>query len=200
MEKKILEVFLYNDRLKFNEIEKLTKLRSNVLAYYLKNFEENNVIVKKDGKYFLSSESEYMIPYVSDKQAMLPTVLIMIGNGNGFFLPFRKKKPYKGFLGMPAGRLLVGENIKEAVKRIMWNKHGINSRFKHVNSVSIEHIKKNGKIVHSFVQILITASTKNDIEYLDIEENKNKLIKSDYLFLKKHFDLRYDLKTINSKE
>ena len=41
MQNKVLETFLYNKKLKFNQIEKLTKLRSNKLAYYLKNLIKN---------------------------------------------------------------------------------------------------------------------------------------------------------------
>ena len=35
-EEKILELFLFHNKLKFNEIEKLTKMRSNKLDYHLK--------------------------------------------------------------------------------------------------------------------------------------------------------------------
>ena len=199
MKNKVIEVFLYNDKLKFSEIEELTNLRSNKLAYYLKSFEQEKIITKENGNYSLSSDFEHIIPYVSDKQAALPAVLIAIGKKESFFLHFREKKPYKGFLGLPAGRILVGEGVEDAVKRIMKNKHGIDAKLKHINSVSLEHIRKNGKVVHSFLHILVSASTKDKVSYLNIEKNKNKMIKSDYWFLKNHRKLKYDLKTINSK-
>jgi len=199
MKNKVIEVFLYNDKLKFSEIEKLTNLRSNKLAYYLKSFEEEKLITKENGNYSLSDDFEHIIPYVSEKQAVLPAVLIVLGKNSKFFLPFREKKPYKGFLGLPAGRILLGENIEDAVKRIMKNKYGIDAKLGYVNSVSIEHVRKNGKVIHSFLLILVSASTKQNLNYIDIEKNKKRIIKSDYWFLKNHRKLRYDLKTINSK-
>ena len=199
MQNKILQVFLYNDKLKFNEIEKLTRLRSNVLAYYLKNFEKEKLIVKEGDSYSLSSELEYTIPYIGATEAALPTILIAIGEGKEFFLPMRKKRPYRSLLGMPAGRLLIGENIEDAVRRIVREKHGINVSFNNVKSVSLEHIKKKEKIINSFLQIFVSASTKDKIQYTNIEKNKSKMIKSDYWLLKNHQNQRYKLKTINSK-
>ncbi len=199
MENKILHVFLYNDKLKFNEIEKLTKLRSNVLAYYLKNFEKEKIIIKDGDTYSLSGEFEYIIPYIGAREAALPAILIAIGKRNKFFLPVRKKRPYKGLLGMPAGRLLIGESIEDAVKRIMREKYGVNAELKYVNSVSLEHIGKKGKIINSFLQILVSASVKEGLTYTDLEKSKGSIIKSDYWFLKRHKNRRYNLKTINSR-
>jgi len=199
MENRVIEAFLYNDKLRFSEIEKLTNLRSNILAYYLKNFEQAKVLVKENGHYSLSNDFEHIIPYVSDKQAILPTVLIAIGKKNDFFLNFREKKPYKGRLGLPAGRILVGENIGDAVKRIMKQKYNINARLTRVNSISLEHIKRNGKVVHSFLLILVSASTKNRIYYFNIEKNKKRMIKSDYLLLKKYLNSNLKIPTIISQ-
>ena len=42
MKKEILQLFLYNDKLKFNEIEKSLKSRSNKVAYHLKNLIKKN--------------------------------------------------------------------------------------------------------------------------------------------------------------
>jgi ADP-ribose pyrophosphatase YjhB (NUDIX family) len=198
MGNKIVEAFLYNDKLKFSEIEKLTNLRSNSLAYHLKNLEDEKVIIKEEGNYSLSSDFEHMIPYVSDKQAVLPSVLIAIGKGDNFFLHVRKKKPYKDILGLPAGRLLVGEKIGDAVRRIMKTKHRIDAKLNHINSISLEHLRKNGKIIHSFLLILVSASTKDGLQYIDINENKNKIIKSDYWLLKNDLQSKSKINTINS--
>ena len=199
MTKKIIEPFLYNNKLKFNEIEKMTNLRSNSLAYSLKNLQKEKVIIKEKEGYSLSEEFEHTVPYISDKQAVLPTLLITIGKGKNFFLRIRKKKPYLGLLGLPAGRLVVGESVAEAVSRIMKIKYGVNAKLKHINSISLEHLKKEGKTVHSFLQIFVTASTRDKLLLTDIEKNRKRIIKSDYQFLKNHLNLRTQIKTINSK-
>jgi len=198
MQEKILRAFLYNDKLKFNEIEKLTDTRSNKLAYHLKNFQERKLLIKNDGGYSLSNNFEHIIPYLSDSKAVLPVVLISVGEGKKFFLHVRDKKPYKGFLGLPAGRILVGEKIDDAVKRIMKNKHSVDAKLKHVNSVSLEHVTKEGKVIHSFLLILISASVKGNVAYTDIGKNRGKIIKSDYWLLKNHQNSRAKIKTIKS--
>ena len=51
MENKILNLFSYNHKMKFNEIEKEIKIRSNKLAYHLKNLIKKEIISKKAEEY-----------------------------------------------------------------------------------------------------------------------------------------------------
>jgi len=44
MEDKILRLFLFDHKLKFNEIEKVLKIRSNKLAYHLKKLVSKGVL------------------------------------------------------------------------------------------------------------------------------------------------------------
>lgn len=199
MKNKILKAFLYNDWLKFGEIQRITGIRSNKLAYHLNKLREKKLIVEKEKKYSLSSNFEYIIPYVSNSQAVLPVILIAIGEGKRFFLHIRDKKPYKNFLGLPAGRLLIEESIADATKRIMKIKHKINVNFKGIKSISLEHLIKEGKVVHGFLLILVSASTKESILYTDIEKNKKTIIKSDYRLLKNNWNLNAKIETIKSK-
>src|SRR3989344_2109558 len=119
MQGKILDLFVYNDKLKFNEIEKNLKIRSNKLAYHLKKLLKKKILVKEGNYYILSETSEYLIPYISEKKSILPAILIHIGNKKQAFLYKRNKRPYKDLLSMPGGRFLVGETIQQATKRIM---------------------------------------------------------------------------------
>jgi predicted transcriptional regulator len=71
MERKILDLFLFSSKLKFSEIEKLVNIRSNKLAYHIKQLAAKNIL-KKEGEYYsLSDASEYLIPYLSEKKAQL---------------------------------------------------------------------------------------------------------------------------------
>jgi ADP-ribose pyrophosphatase YjhB (NUDIX family) len=182
MEKKILDLFLFSNRLKFNEIEKLTKIRSNKLAYHIKRLIAKNII-KKEGEYYsLSETSEYIIPYLSEKKAPLPVVLIMIGNSKKCFLHLRKKRPYESRLSLPGGRLILGESIQEATRRIMKEKFNVNAKFKNINSISLEQVRKSGKIIHSFILFLISAEA--DVNLVEVDKNKKNIIKSDYKLIK----------------
>ena len=198
MEKQIISLFLTNKKLKFNEIEKLLHVRSNKLDYHLKKLIKKRII-EKDGNYYeLTESSEYLIPYISGRNAILPVVLIKIGNKNNIFLYKREKRPYQGFLSLPGGRILIGEEIGDAVKRIMRERHNINVIFKNINSISIEHLKKKNKTINSFLLIFVTANTKGKINLTDIEKYRKNIIKSDYNLIKKDHKKEIGISIINS--
>jgi ADP-ribose pyrophosphatase YjhB (NUDIX family) len=199
MEKQIISLFLTDKRLKFNEIEKLLNIRSNKLDYHLKKLIKKKIIEKDNHDYYqLTESSEYLIPYISEKNAVLPVVLIKIADKNKVFLYKRKKRPYQGFLSLPGGRVLIGERIGDSVKRIMKEKHNIDVRFEKINSISIEHLKRKGKTINSFLLILVTANTKEKINLTDIGKCKEEIIKSDYNLIKKDYKNKIKINTINS--
>ncbi len=195
MENKILELFLYNNRLKFSEIEKSLKARSNKLSYHLKQLIKKNILTKKQDYYELSETAEHLIPYLSDKQAVLPVVLVFIGNKNRAFLYKREKKPFKGLLSLPGGRLLINESIEQAAKRIMKEKFNTNIIFKKINSISLEHVKKSNGTVHSFLLILVSAEA--DLVLTMVNKNKLKVIPSDYRLIRSS-DSEVKIKTLVS--
>jgi len=196
MEKRILDLFLFSNKLKFNEIEKLVKIRSNKLAYHLKNLVKKNIINKEGEYYLLSDASEYLIPYLSEKKAPLPVVLIIIGNAKKCFLYVRKKRPYAGKLSLPGGRLILGESIEDAVKRIIREKFNADAKLKRINSVSLEQVRKNGKIIHSFVLFFVSAESKS-LPLVDVDKNKKNIIGSDYTLIKSKLE-NVKIRTINS--
>ncbi|MGY4884636.1 MAG: NUDIX hydrolase [Nanobdellota archaeon] len=199
MEKEIISLFLTNNKLKFNQIEKLLKIRSNKLDYHIKKL-LNKKIIKKEGDFYgLTESSESLIPYISEKEAILPVILILIGDNKKAFLYKRTKRPYEGLLSLPGGRIILGESINKCVKRIMKEKHRIGANLQKINSISIEHLKKNGRIINSFLLIFITAKTKDKIVLVDIEENKRSIIRSDYNLIKNYQNKKINLDIINSK-
>ncbi|MBU2562677.1 MAG: hypothetical protein KKF68_03385 [Nanoarchaeota archaeon] len=200
MEKKILFTFLYNHKLKFNEIEKLTKIRSNKLCYHIQKLIKKGLLIKEKDFYKLSDATESLIPYLTDKKAILPVILIIIKrNKKEIFLYSRIKRPYKNKLSLPGGRILVGETIPNATERIMKKKFYIECNFKKINSVSLEQIKKKNKTIHSFLLILVTAETKKELAYTNIEKNKKKVILSDYNLIKKDLNKKVSIKGIFSR-
>ncbi|MFA5857372.1 MAG: hypothetical protein WC867_08475 [Candidatus Pacearchaeota archaeon] len=198
-EKKILELFLFNKNLKFNEIEKQIKIRSNKLSYHIKNLIKKNILLKNDDEYSLSKTAEYLIPYLSNKKAILPVLLIHIGDKNNCFLYERKKRPYKDYLSLPGGRLMLGESIEESSKRIAKEKYNINITKIKINSISLEHIKKSNNKINSFLLIFISAKTKDKLSLTPILKNKSKIIPSDYLLLNNDLDKEIRIKTLNSR-
>lgn len=185
MENSILNQFLFKHKLKFSEIEKALKIRSNKLAYHIKNLVKKKILEKHGETYSLSETAETLIPYLYEKKSPLPVILVAITKTRDkIFLHKRSKRPFKNKLSLPGGRILQGESIKEAAERIMKNKHNINCKFKNTNSVSIEHIIRQDKKLHSFVLILVTATTEDKIEYTSLSKNSQNIITSDYNLVK----------------
>jgi ADP-ribose pyrophosphatase YjhB (NUDIX family) len=199
MERKIIELFLYEDNLKFNEIEKKLKTRSNKIAYHLKNLVKKGILEKKADYYHLSKTSEYLIPYTSEKNAILPIILIHIGRRGECLLIKRSKKPFKEKLGLPGGRIMNGETISQSVSRIMKDKFSIEAKLEEIHSISLENVREKDKIVHSFFLILVSARTKDKIKMTKIDENKRKIISSDYKLIKEDLERTIDIKIINTK-
>ena len=82
----------------------------------------------------------------------------------------------------------------------MQEKFNIDCKLEKINSVSLEHVKKNGKTIHSFLLILVTGKTKNKIKFYDLEKNKSKIISSDYKLLKKDLNIKIKIKNIFTKQ
>src|SRR3989338_11225547 len=104
MEKKILSLFLCSKGLKFNEIEKQLRVRSNKLAYHLTNLVKKGILIKNKEVYELSEASENIVPYLSENQSPLPVILIHLGDKDKTFLYKREKRPYKNCLSLPGDR------------------------------------------------------------------------------------------------
>jgi DNA-binding Lrp family transcriptional regulator len=199
MEEKILQVFLYAHKAKFSEIEKQLNIRSNKLAYHIKNLEKKGILVKEKDFYKLSDTAEHLIPYLSKKKHALTVLLIHIGDKKQCFLYERKKRPFKDRLSLPGGRMLLKEDISKATKRLS-KKFGIDVKLKKMHSVSIEHVKKSGKIIQTDVIVFVSATTKDKIKLTNIQKNKSKIIPSDYKLLKNDLDNEIEIKILKTKD
>lgn len=196
----ILKLFQYNQKLKFSDIEKALSVRSNKLAYHLKNLTKKGILVKEKNAYCLSETSEYLVPYLSEKKAIIPVLLIKIGDKKNCFLYSRKKRPFKNKLSLPGGRQLLAESINQAVERIMKEKFNLSCKLKEVHSVSIENIMKKDKIIQTDIIIYVSATTKDKIVLTNIDKNRNKIITSDYFLIKTDSNKKINIRTIDTKE
>ncbi len=194
----ILKVFQYHQKLKFSDIEKALNTRSNKLAYHLKNLTKKGLLTKERNFYSLSETSEYMIPYLSEKKAIVPVILIKIGNTKECFLYHRKKRPFKDQLSLPGGRPLLGESIADTVKRIMAEKFSINAKLRQIHSISVENLRKQGKTIQTDIILFVSAATKDKITLANLEKNKSRIITSDYWLIKNDSGKKLSIKTINT--
>jgi ADP-ribose pyrophosphatase YjhB (NUDIX family) len=200
MEKEILKLFTHNHKLKFSKIQKNLEVRSNKLTYHLKNLIKKQILRKQNNQYQLTQSAENLIPYLSEKKPVLPVILIHIGTKNKAFLYKRQKRPFKSLLSMPGGRMILGENIKQATKRILKEKFNLSSKLKTIHSISIEHLKKSNQkeISQTDIIVFVTATIKQPIQLTLIKKNKSKIISSDYKLLTSDLDKKINIKTIST--
>ena len=198
MESKILTLFAYDSQLTFSQIKEKLKIRSNLLSYWLNKLIKMQILDKVDNLYTLSEKSEHLVPYLSENKSTLPVILILIRDKNKVFLYKRAKRPYKGMLSLPGGRLLIGESIERGAKRIMQTKFNIAIEKTRINSINLEHVTKKKRTIYSFLLILVKAETKDSILLENIYKVKNKIIKSDYNLIKSANDEEIEIKTIFS--
>lgn len=200
MKNSILSQFLYDNKLKFSQIENKLKCRSNNLSYHLKNMVKNDQLVKEKDEYKLSENTTKLIPYITDKNSVISVILIAIEKEGKIFLIKRNKRPFKNNKWcMPGGRIVVGETIPKATKRIMLEKYNIETSYKYTKSISLEHVKENNKIIHSFMLIFVVATTKAKLSYKNIKSIKRNIVESDYNLLNHNLNSKIKIKTLYSK-
>lgn len=189
----IFQQFTYNKRLRFSELEKLTRLRSNELAYFLKQLINKNILVKDNEKYILTVDGEKQIPYFQEQNILtpLPTILVKIINEEGkIILLKRTKRPYQNKWSLPGGRILLGETIVDAAKRIVKRKTFLDIDVKPQSLVTgNEYVLKDEIVQYGFILLVIQAkptsviSEKENIKWFDIAEIVRKeTIDSDFYY------------------
>jgi ADP-ribose pyrophosphatase YjhB (NUDIX family) len=194
----IFKLFLENNKLKFNEIEKSLKIRSNMVSYHLTSMVKDGLLAKNKEYYQLTAHAEKYIPIFTDIYGSdigpLPVILVAVMHKDKILLVKRNKRPYKDYWSMIGGKMLLHEDIKEASVRKVSEKTGLDAEFVSLNNILHERVEGNGTVKHSFILIF----TKADSRSLKFKENragelkwfsankidKTKIIPSDYWLIK----------------
>ena len=149
--RKIFQQFLYNKELRFNEIEKLTGIRSNELAYFIQKLADAGVLLKQGDAYRLSEEAEQYIPFFveSDEEVSpLPVVLVACVSDGRVLLWKRNKRPYDGCWSLPGGRLRLKETVEKASIRILKDITFVDGEFRSVNALVNEKHAEGDELKH----------------------------------------------------
>ena len=206
---KIFRLFLNNQKLKFSEIEKETKIRSNMVAYHLEKMSEEGLIEKRGDYYYLTKNAEKYIPIFSniigEELSPLPVVLVALINKNKILLIKRDKRPYKGYWSLIGGKMLLEESFKEASLRQVKEKTSLNGKYVSINGVMHERVKGEDIIKHSFILFFTKIETKEikfieskhgQLKWLNIKDvgKKEKIIPSDLWLIKNRLNYNADIK------
>ncbi len=210
----IFKLFLENDKLKFNKIEKALKIRSNMVSYHLEKMQEEGLVEKKGFYYYLTKKAERylpIIPHIIGKElSPLPVVLVALINNDKILLIKRRIRPYKDYWSLIGGKMLLEESFKEASIRLIKQKTGINAEFESINSVLHERVEGDEIIKHSFILFFTKMRTKEtkfkESEYGKLkwfntgEVDKEKIIPSDLWLIKNKLNAKIDVKSAHMSE
>ncbi len=194
LENDILKLFVKKRSLSFSQIEKAIKIRSNRLAYYLRELVKEGIIVKSNERYQLDASVAHRLPELS---RVLPTptpvVLLLAQKKGRTVLIQRDRYPYKGLWSLPGGRLGLHESLQDAIKRIGKEKLQCDVRGDTVCSVLRERVIENEVVTHSFLLMLVKVEIQGNASWYEEEQMKRmELVPSDKLLLERSKTSRYD--------
>jgi len=207
---KIFELFSKSLSLKFNELEKLSGIRSNELSYHLKKLIDDGLITKKEDEYILTRKgettAERIVHFTGKEVGHMVVVIIAVTKDDKILLFKRKKRPFKGYWGMIGGKTKLDESIPEAVKREVEEETGIKIDIDSVKvrSVMLERVKTNQGISHGNLLILTEAKPLNgkpidvadqSLKWFKLSDlKKNKIILSDMWMIDNFIKKRKEIK------
>jgi ADP-ribose pyrophosphatase YjhB (NUDIX family) len=158
----IFGLFVHNHRLKFTEIEKNIRIRSNKLAYYMNQLIKEGLIEKKGFFYSLTNSGQKHLPSFShkkdDEHSPIPIILVAAVNKQKILLLKRNNRPYQGYWGLIGGKMNLEENIYDSAKRILSAKTGLITNKFELNSILHERISENKKVKYSFILICLKTN------------------------------------------
>lgn len=211
---RIFSLFLNKNKLKFSDIEKGIKIRSNMIAYHLQRMRKEGIIQKRKEYYYLTKNAEKYIPIFSQlfgkKIGPLPVILIAVINKNEILLIKRNKRPYKNYWSLIGGKMLFEENFKDASLRKVKEKSSLDGKFVSTNAVLHERVEGEDIIKHSFI-LFFTKLKTNEKEFKETRNGKlkwfkikdiekKKIIPSDLWLIKNKLSSRMGIKSAKMYE
>lgn len=203
----IFKLFLENTKLKFNEIEKALKIRSNMVSYHLEKMQKEGLLKKEDDFYFLTKKAERYLPIIKhvigEELSPVPVMLVALINKDKILLIKRNKRPYQDYWSAIGGKMRMEESFEEAGKRVIKEKTGIDADFENICNVLYERVEGKGIIKHSFMHFFTKMKTKTtefkmseygELKWFNIKDLDNeKIIPSDLWLIKNKLGSKADI-------
>lgn len=201
----IFRMFLENNRLKFNEIEKKLEIRSNMVSYHLDKMQEEGLLEKKGMYYYLTKEAERFLPIIphiiGKEMSPLPVILVAVVKKGKILLVKRRRRPYKGYWSLIGGKMLIEESFSESSKRLVKEKTGLDADFESINAVLHEKVEGDEIVKHSFILFFtrvglekgeITESEHGKLKWFEVDKLE-KVIPSDEWLIKNKIDSKVNV-------
>lgn len=122
----ILSKLLFGKKMRYSDLKPNAKMENNTFQFHLNKIIQEGLVQKDDDGYALTLKGKKLATHIdTDKTRLVPTVKISVhlyclrGQGKAEELLFytRKKHPFFGKQGLPAGKVKHGETYQNAAKR-----------------------------------------------------------------------------------
>jgi len=118
VKREILRKFIYNKKLKYNEIWEKKICSSSHFDYYLKQVINENFIIKKDEYYILTNKGINLVSALDGKSIInnkkpVPCSFVIGYKDGKVLLNIRAKQPFLGYLNIPGGKIELGITAKQ---------------------------------------------------------------------------------------
>jgi ADP-ribose pyrophosphatase YjhB (NUDIX family) len=195
--KKILRLFIQKRKQTFTQVEQGVGLRANHVAYHLQQLLSGGLL-RKTGRYYnLTGRGQQSLIMIGKNTVpvALPVVLLTVEHNNKVALIRRIERPYSGQLGLPGGRLKLGETLSEAAIRIAKEKISASVVPKAIGGIGVERLLASDGIAHSFLLVLVRChigKMHDKVRWYSLKNLPVGLISSDRILLqeKVHIPLR----------
>jgi len=186
IQKSILK--LLNERsYNYSELYKVLDLRSNLFDYHLRALLKQNLVLKSNKKYKLSSIGQSISPYLDIGKQPIVAVLLAIVKEGKVALVKRNKHAYRGHWAIPGGKVRFGESAEEAVKRTCQKEMGLEPKYMEYVATIQEIVSENGADKHHFIFLLYKVKTKGELKnakFFPFSKLPRKIVPSDIRMLR----------------
>ena len=140
-------------------------IESNKFTYYLKKLEQNGVVEKKEGKYYLTLKGKaeaVTLSGLTGKNVKRPYLaLLLVPRRKGKYILYKRmKEPYYGVCGFPGAKVDFGEKILECAKRELMEEMNLVGEGKIVTIQNVLTIN-NGAIFAHMTQFVVLFDEPN---------------------------------------
>ena len=155
--KAILKKFMYNDKLRYNEVWDKKICSSSHFDYYFKKLLKDELVVKNGEYYSLGPKGEKHIfafdgKTIENKLKPLICSFVLLVDGDKMLLNHRKKQPFFDYYCFPGGKVDLGESTYEGAIREFKEETGLDCKPKLKQVIEkITYDKETGEIVHHMI-------------------------------------------------
>lgn len=193
IEKKILKKFMYNEKLKYNQIWDKKICSSSHFDYYFKKIIGAGLVVKKNEFYELSSLGIKFLSEIDGESLSLKSKPIVCA----FVLAFkdgmvlmnkRSKQPFMNYFNVPGGKVEFGGFLEEEALREFEEETGLSGKLSlKIISEKISFEKGNLQVAHHIIGFFYLCSDVEGELIENVREGENVWLSVDELKLKEKF-------------